>query len=86
MPGDALRFEFAELRSEPARIPDQFRLNLPKSCLIETGIERNIEDGQHCKGLIKRLNDYTTICCDKTENPSVGGSIPPLATKIKSII
>jgi hypothetical protein len=68
----------------PAWNPDQLRVTLPKSCLIETGIGRNIEDGRRCKGLIERLNDYTTTTCEKTENPCVGGSIPPLATIINS--
>ena len=33
----------------PAWNPDQLTLTLPKSCLVETGMGRNIEDGRPAK-------------------------------------
>ena len=54
---------------------------MPKISLNEAGIGENGESGKLRKLLINLKTEQLYFTCYQTENPCVGGSIPPLATK-----
>ena len=63
------------------RFCDELRLSVPKISLDEAGIGENGGSGKLRKLLINEQNDQLQPTCYQTENPCVGGSIPPLATR-----
>ena len=54
---------------------------MTKISLSEAGIGKNGGSGKLRKLLINEQNDQLQPTCYQTENPCVGGSIPPLATR-----